>query len=150
MPGLTLTEFADKIEEIMPVVMKSFAKIQAAELFKGKITIAQFFILNYLGKNGETMMKELAQTMSATTAAATGMVERLVREGYCERVYDSKDRRVIYVKLTAKGSGLVKRITQDRKRITVEIFGKISEEERRNYLSILTHIRDVLVEENNN
>lgn len=150
MPELTLTKFADKIEEILPAVMKGFAKMQVNELFKGKITLGQFFILSYLDKSGESMMKDLAQAMNATTAAATGMVERLVRDGYCERVYDPKDRRAIHVKLTAKGLGLVKKISQQRKQLTVEVFGKISAKERESYLLILTHIRDVLKEENKN
>ena len=147
MSDLTLSEFADRIEEVVPAVMKGFAKMQTNELFKGKITLPQFFILSHLCKQGESKMSELADVMDVTTAAVTGIVDRLVRYGYIMRFYDPKDRRVINIKLTAKGSNMVQKINRQRKQITSEVFGRISKEERNNYLSIMLHIRDVLMEE---
>ena len=149
MPDLTLSEFADRIEEVVPAVMKGFAKMQTNELFKGKITLPQFFILNHLHKQGESKMSELANVMDVTTAAATGIVDRLVISGYVMRLYDPKDRRVINIKPTQKGLNMVQRISRQRRQITSEVFSKISKEERDNYLSIMLHIRDVLMEEKN-
>lgn len=147
MPDLTLSEFSDKIEEVVPAVMRGFAKMQTNELLKGKITLPQFFILSHLYKQGESKMSELANVMEVTTAAATGMMDRLVTSGYVMRLYDPKDRRVINIKLTQKGSDMVKRISHQRKQITSEVFSKISKEERYNYLSIMLHIYDILMEE---
>ena len=146
MPDLTLSDFAEKIEDVVPTVMRGFAKMQTNELFKGKITLPQFFVLNHLDKHGESKMNELAKVVDATTAAATGIVDRIVRYGYIVRAYDPKDRRVINIRLTQKGSDLVKRIGRQRRDVTREVFGKISKEERENYLAIMLHIRDVLTE----
>jgi DNA-binding MarR family transcriptional regulator len=150
MSDLTLSDFAEKIEDVIPIVMKGFARMQTNELFKGKITLPQFFVLSHLDKHSESKMNELAKVMDVTTAAATGIVDRLVRYGYIVRVYDPKDRRVINVRLTQKGSDLVKRIGRQRSEVTREVFGKISKEERANYLAIMLHIRDVLAEERKN
>jgi len=147
MPDLTLSEFADKIEEVVPAVMKGFAKMQTNELLKGKITLPQFFILSHLYRQGESKMSELANVMDATTAAATGIVDRLVTSGYAMRLYNPKDRRVINIKLTQKGSNMVQRIDHQRRQVTSEVFGRISKEERENYLSIMLHVRDVILEE---
>ena len=134
----------------MPTVMKGFVKMQTNELFKGKITLPQFFVLSHLDKHGESKMNELAKVMDVTTAAATGIVDRLVRYGYIMRAYNPKDRRVINIRLTQKGSDLVKRIGRQRRDVTREVFGKISKEERGNYLAIMLHIRDILTEEKKN
>jgi DNA-binding MarR family transcriptional regulator len=91
-------------------------------------------------------MSELANVMDVTTPAATGIVDRLVTSGYAARFYDPKDRRVINIKLTQKGSNMVQRISRQRKQVTSEVFGRISKEERENYLSIMLHVRDVLME----
>lgn len=147
MADLTLSDFADKIEDVMSTVMRGFAKMQTNELFKGKITLPQFFVLNHLDKHGESKMSELAKVMDVTTAAATGIVDRLVRYGYIVRAYDSKDRRVINIRLTQKGSDLVRKIIRQRKEVTSEVFGKISKEEREEYLAIMLHIRDVIMKE---
>ncbi len=147
MSDLTLSDFAEKIEDVMPTVMKGFAKMQTNELFKGKITLPQFFVLNHLDKHGGSKMNELAKVMDVTTAAATGIVDRLVRYGYIVRSYDPKDRRVINISLIQKGSDMVRRIGRQRRDVTREVFGKISKEERENYLAIMLHIRDVLTED---
>lgn len=147
MPGSTITEFAEKIEDVMPAVMKGFARRQTNELYKGKITLPQFFILSCLGRSGASKMSELAHLMEVTTAAATGIIERLVRCGYVAREYDPKDRRVINVRLTNKGTALVKKLSQQRRRVILDIFSRISKEERDAYLSVLLHIRDILSDE---
>jgi len=150
MPDLTLSDFAEKIDDVMPAVMKGFAKMQTNELFKGKITLPQFFVLSHLDRHNASKMNELAKVMDVTTAAATGIVDRLVRYGYIVRAYDPKDRRVVNIRLTQKGSDMVKRICRQRRDVTSEVFGKISKEERENYLAIMLHIRDVLQEEKKN
>jgi len=150
MPGRGLSEFIDRIEDVMPAVMKGFAKRQVndLELYKSKITLPQLFILSYLDKNGSLKMKDLAHLMFVTTAAATGIIDRLVRCGYVRRVYDPKDRRVIYIELTNKGSALARKANHHKRRILLDLFGPLSREERDNYLSVLMYMRDVLSKEN--
>lgn len=142
-----LSEFADKMNEIVPVIMKEFARRQANELYKGKITLPQFLILNFLHRNGVSKMTNLARFMDVSTPAMTGIVERLVREGYCERAYNPKDRRIINVKLTAKGNEVVRKINKQRRNMVIRIFGKISQLERSEYLRILMRIQEILARE---
>jgi DNA-binding MarR family transcriptional regulator len=149
MPQISLSEFADKVSEIMPEIMKGFARRHGNELYKDKITFPQFLVLDFLNISGGTKMKDLAHFMYVTTAAMTGVVERLVRDGYVLRTYEPDDRRVIKIKLTPKGSGLVKKMNQQRRHMVLNIFGKISEADRKNYLRILAQIKDILTKENN-
>ncbi len=143
----SLSEFADKMNEIMPVIMKEFSRRHMQE-FKGKITLPQFLILGFLHSNGQSNMSDLAHFMNVTTAAMTGIVDRLVRDGYLVRVFDNNDRRIIKVRLTAEGNTLVKEINQHKRRMLIRIFSAISAEDRRQYLRILTRIKDILLEDN--
>jgi len=147
MREITLAEFADRLNEIMPVLLKEFVRRQADELSKGKITLPQFLILQFLQRDGESKMTSLAQFMHVTTANMTGIVDRLVRDRYVIRIYDPKDRRIIKIKLTAGGNELVKKINEERRKMVIRIFGKISERDRQDYLRILAHIREVLTKE---
>lgn len=144
MSQLSLTEFADKIHEIMPVIIREFARRQTDELYKGKVTLPQILILDFLDKKGESKMKDLAHFMGVSTAAMTGVVERLVKSGYAVRIFDPQDRRIIKIKTTSPGSKLVKKISQHRRQMIIRIFGKISESERQDYLKILMHIYEIL------
>lgn len=89
-------------------------------------------------------MTDLAEFVNVTTAAMTGIVDRLVRDGYLMRVSDPDDRRIIKVRLTSRGAGIVRNVVEKRKEITIKMFGAISEEERFAYLNILTNIKGAL------
>jgi len=142
--SLTLQEFADRLGEVMPVVIKEFSRRQTRELFKGKITLPQILIMEFLKKKGVSKMKDLAAFLGVSTAAVTGIVERLVRYAYAERQFDPADRRVIKIRLTARGQGLIRKIEEQRRRMVIDIFSKISEADRQDYLRILMQVRDVL------
>ncbi len=148
MLGLSLSEFARKMNEVMPVVTKEFTRHMANELSKGKITLPQFLILDFLHREGESKMTALAHFMNVTTAAMTGIVDRLVRDGYALRAYEAQDRRIIKIKLTSPGIDLVKKITQQRCQMVIKTFGKISQADRQEYLRILMQIKDILIREN--
>jgi DNA-binding MarR family transcriptional regulator len=145
MSQLSLTEFADKINEVFPVVIKEFLKRQTNELHRGKITMPQFLILNFLDGRGESRMTDLAKFMGVTTAAMTGIVDRLVRDGYAQRILDAKDRRIIRIRTTAKGTALVRRINLQKRQMILEIFGQLPQRDREEYLRIILQVRDVLV-----
>lgn len=149
MPKLSISEFADKISEITPQVMREISKKEENELFTGKITIQQMLILDYLNNNTQVKMSDLASVMSVTTPAMTGIINRLVRSGYVSRVFDQNDRRIINIKITVKGHELVKKIKDGKRKMVIKIFSKLSENDRQDYLRILTQISNILKENNN-
>jgi len=146
MTTVTLSEFADKMDEIMPVIMKEFLRHQMREFYKTRLTMPQFVVMTILERNGESKMTDLARFINVTTAATTGLIDRLVRDGYAQRMHDPKDRRIIKAALTAKGQKTVRTMLEKRRQLTMKIFGMVSQKEREEYLKILMHIRDHLKE----
>lgn len=145
--SLPLSEFADRLNRIMPVIMKEFVRRNTADLFKVKVTLPQLLVLQFLSEQQEARMTDLAHFLRVSTAAVTGLVDRLVRSGHILRVFDQDDRRIIRIRLTAKGSELMRKINQQRRDMVIHVFGKITESERQDYLRILTRIHKVLTEE---
>jgi DNA-binding MarR family transcriptional regulator len=148
MPTVSLTEFADKLNELMPEIIRGFSRRQSDEFFKGKITFPQFFILDSLRRQHEYRMTDIAHFLDVTTAAATGIVDRLVKYGYVQRIFQPSDRRIIKIKLTAKGAELIQKINAQKRQMFIEIFGKISQQEREDYLRILMRIHQILNQQN--
>lgn len=147
MGDVSMPEFADKLSEMMPVISREFLRHQTAEFYKMKITPPQMIILELLHKLDESKMTDLAHVLNVTTAAMTGIISRLVRDGYAVRVSEPDDRRIIKIRLTAKGANTVKSMTEHRKKMMIKIFGMISQEEREEYLNILSHVYEHLKEE---
>lgn len=150
MNAISLSEFADRLNQIIPIITKEFSRQEFGDILKTKVTIPQLLVLNFLDLQGETRMKDLAGFMKVTTPAMTGIVDRLVRDKYTIRVYDPKDGRVIRVKITNRGQELLKKAKEQKRQAIIKVFGKLPGSDRKEYLRIFTQIKDILVNENSN
>lgn len=147
MPSITLAEFADRLNETMPILLKEFLRRQSAEIYGGKITLPQFLVMDFIVKNKDVKMKDLAGFMKVAMATMTGIVERLVRQRYVERAADANDRRIIKVKLTKAGAAFMNRVYKRRRQVLINIFSQIPAADRDEYLRILNRIKEVLIEQ---
>ena len=144
-----LPEFADRIGELLPEVIRMFVRREACLLGQSAITMPQFMVMNYLLGEREATMTVLARFLNVTTAAATGIVERLVKGGYVKRNYDVSDRRLVRVALTAAGEAQLRKIQLYKRRYIIDVFSKLSVQEREQYLHILSRVRTILQQEKN-
>jgi DNA-binding MarR family transcriptional regulator len=141
---LSTVEFADQILEIIPDIMREFLRHHIQEVSKGLVTFPQFLTMEYLIRQGESRMKDLAAFMNVTMATMTGIIDRLVRDGFTKRLLDSSDRRIVKVTLTSKGLLLTQKIQKARREVITDIFDKISPRDREEYLRILKKIHHEL------
>lgn len=65
------------------------------------------FILHALMKGRELPMSELASKLHVTKQNITVLTDKLEKLGFVERVNSEKDRRVILIRLSAKGNDFV-------------------------------------------
>jgi DNA-binding MarR family transcriptional regulator len=84
----------------------------SSELNRGNISFPQFFLLTYLSSEDYLTMSAIAKKMGHSTAAATGLVDRLEKLGFVERVHAAEDRRKIMVRITTSGSEIVSTMRQ--------------------------------------
>lgn len=142
-----LLKFAETLNNLLPGIIKEFHRRQPNELYKGDITLQQFIALSFLSTQDNTTMGGIAKCLNVTMPAATGAVDRLIRGGYILRYGDPKDRRIIHIEITPRGSAIVKKIDRQRKSMIIKAFSKISPAERSQYLNILKKIGDALKNE---
>ncbi len=55
-------------------------------------------------------MTDISKKMGHSTAAATGLVDRLEKLGYVQRLHAADDRRKVMVQITRKGIEMVSRL----------------------------------------
>jgi DNA-binding MarR family transcriptional regulator len=103
----------ERLADIITVMQRCFLMNLSKELARGKVSFPQYFLLGYLGCHERLTMSEIAAKMGHTTAAATGLVDRLEKLGYVSRMHATDDRRKIEVHITPTGLSLVEEIRED-------------------------------------
>lgn len=96
------------------------------ELTKGKVSFPQFFLLAYLAEEECLSMSNIAKMMGHSTAAATGMIDKLQELGHLKRYTAAADRRKIMVRITEQGRNLV---TQMRNNIATDLAGMMARDD---------------------
>ena len=147
MDSKSLNEHSLSLVEIMPEIIRGLWKRETNGCVSGAITSPQISILMYLNRIGAARMTDAARHLNITTAAATGLVARLVKGAYVQRVYDPADRRTITIKLTDEGRNLANKILAHKIARVQETFGSIPGRDREELLRILTNIKDILTQE---
>jgi DNA-binding MarR family transcriptional regulator len=137
---MNIEEFAYRVIELMPQIVKGTLRQEHDYLTRGEITLPQFWVLNYLHSNGKTKMNSLAKHFRISPGATTGLVDRLITQRLVARKDDLSDRRIVWIELTSKGKEVICSIRKQRIRTLIEIFGRISSKDRAHYLNILEQI----------
>jgi len=111
--GASVKADADRLADFVLFTQRSCILNLSSELNKGNVSFPQFFLLTYLSSEEYLTMSDIAKKMGHSTAAATGLVDRLEKLGYVERVHAAEDRRKIMVRITAKGVELVSKMRSE-------------------------------------
>ena len=140
----SIASFSGEITNILPYIIRGVLKKQTDALKRGEITMPQYLALDLLSTDKLLKMKDIACELNISLPAATGLIDRLARMKMVKRIYDENDRRVIHIKNTLKGKNTAKEIHSQRQQTIAEIFGKLTEQERKNYLQILKKPKKLL------
>jgi DNA-binding MarR family transcriptional regulator len=101
---------ADRLADFIMFAQRSFLLDLSQELNRGNVSYAQFFLLGYLANEDYLTMTDISKKMGHSTAAATGLVDRLEKLGYVQRLHAADDRRKVMVQITRKGIEMVTRL----------------------------------------
>lgn len=120
---------ADRLADFVLFTQRSCILNLSNELNRGNISFPQFFLLAYLSSEDYLTMSDIAKKMGHSTAAATGLVDRLEKLGYVERIHAAEDRRKIMVRITHKGTELVAHMRKEIALNLADVMSNMDEEE---------------------
>jgi DNA-binding MarR family transcriptional regulator len=126
----TVRRDASKLADFIMFTQRSFLLNLSKELNRGNVSFAQFFLLGYLANEDFLTMTDISKKMGHSTAAATGLVDRLEKLGYVQRLHASDDRRKVMVQITRKGIDLVERMREDIVANLVEVMDSLDDDEQ--------------------
>ena len=122
--GASVDADVDRLADFVLFTQRSCILNLSSELNKGNVSFPQFFLLTYLSSEEYLTMSDIAKKMGHSTAAATGLVDRLEKLSYVARVHAADDRRKIMVCITKKGIELVSKM---RTEIATDLAGILAD-----------------------
>ena len=111
------------------------------------ISMTHFHVLTLLRHHDAMPMGRLAEILDASMSSATGIIDRMEERGLVERVRVADDRRVVLVRLTPTGAGLVDQAELVRSDILSAAMARLSDAELAGMTETLHALRHAIAEE---
>ena len=131
---------AGRLADIFTILQRSFVLSLSKKLNRGNVSFPQYYLLGFLAQKGELTMTEIAKKMGHTTAAATGLVDRMEKLGHIKRGHATEDRRKILVKITASGEHIVGEVRDDMVENLLKMMAHLDSNEQRSWVQIYEKI----------
>lgn len=120
---------AERLADFVLFTQRSCILNLSSKLNEDKVSFPQFFLLAYLSSEEYLTMSDIAKKMGHSTAAATGLVDRLEKLHFVERVHAAEDRRKIMVRITKKGTELVAKMRGEIATSLSDVMAEMDEDE---------------------
>ena len=94
------------------------------------LTMAQLKAMMLVVQSGGVRSRELADGLGIAPSAATPLVDRLVEQKLARREDDADDRRIIWIRPTAKAQALHDQLLQTNEEVLAEVIDALPAEVR--------------------
>jgi DNA-binding MarR family transcriptional regulator len=129
--------------ELGPLVAGERAAF-ASRCHERSISMAHVFLMSMIDKHGPLPMTRVAELLGSGLPTATGLVSRMEERGLVRRDHDTRDRRVVFVNLTAAGAGEVRELHEARQRRMTAAIAQLSSVEQAGLLASIRSLRAAL------
>jgi DNA-binding MarR family transcriptional regulator len=111
------------------------------------LTPSQYNVLRILRGEGKPLpILEIANRTIAVVPGITGLIDRLEQAGFVNRLRCEKDRRVIHVALTDRGTKTLAGLDEPLLALHRELLGHLSRAELTELIRLLEKVREPLAE----
>jgi Transcriptional regulators len=66
-------------------------------------TRVQWYLMYYLWRDGQMNQSDIGKKLDIKDSTVARLIDRMEKDGFVQRIKDTKDRRITYVTLTEKG-----------------------------------------------
>ncbi len=95
-------------------------------IFEQQFPGSQSYIVFLLERKGPQKMSDLAESLRLTPGAVTIASDKLIEQGFIERLRDNDDRRVIYLQITDKGKETLEQLRDQGRKAMKAVFSNLS------------------------
>ncbi|MCD6105568.1 MAG: MarR family transcriptional regulator [Thermosipho sp. (in: Bacteria)] len=136
---------AERLERILREICFRIKVKGRKVLKKYPITPAQFDLMQKIYFTGPKTMTELSGNLGIAKSTTTGLVSRLEKDGFLERVKSSDDKRVINVSLTEKGKKVIDEVIIERVQFIKSVLQSMPEQFENELIDLLEKFNSAIV-----
>lgn len=137
-----LAKRARTIGVLLPQITRNLRIAALVDRVRQGLTLAQLTILLILkDAREETMsMGEIARELGVSLPTASGLVDRLSREGLATRLASDSDRRIVLVHLNANGKAVLGRMLRLLDDLLMRLLGDMGEAEQESFVEAVDRV----------
>ncbi|KOF57578.1 MULTISPECIES: MarR family winged helix-turn-helix transcriptional regulator [Clostridium] len=139
-----ICELFDDIFSVMPVFSKIILNVGDKVLKENGIAVAHIKVIYMVKRYKKINITDLGKALSSPKSNVTSWTNKLVKMGFVQRVFDEKDRRVIYIKLTDKGEAFFQFYEEALRKSFEEKLWKLSDEDLKLFKDTLDNMRKLV------
>jgi len=122
-------------------------KLTELALLPHGLSLPQLHLLSVLKGAGETLTTgEIGRAMVKASQTITGLVDRLEEPGFVERVFDRRDRRKVWVRLTEKGERKLEEAFPVANRLAEELSAVLTDQELQDLQAKIEKLRSMAID----
>lgn len=125
----------------------TFSRAVASKVSEYDLTVPQFGVLEALHHLGPLTLGDLADKLLVTGGNVTYVMDRLEQQGFVVRERCGEDRRVVWAKLTPRGSALVAEVFPAHAAFVRDLAGILPESEQEELRELLKRLGRGIAEE---
>ncbi len=133
------------IAQLMPRIIQG---VHLDFLTSRNITQTQFLVLVAIHSRGKCSMNVLASNMQVSMPTMSGIVNRLVKGKYLQRIEDPADRRQVVVELTAKGKKMIQEFQGAVSARWQQVLKTLSQKELSSFYQVISALSERLQKNN--
>lgn len=126
------SKHAKRISVLIPQIGKNIRIANFIDSVRRGLTLSQVTLLILLkeARSGTMPMGQIAYELGVSLPTASGLVDRLHREGLVVRAVNHRDRRVVLVRLTPEGRTVIQRMRRRLSDMLTRLLADLTEAEQ--------------------
>jgi DNA-binding MarR family transcriptional regulator len=129
--------YLSKLEWLSPILVRGLRLLASVEALGQDYSFSQTMILQTLLMHRESRMNDLARFLGLTKANVSGLVDRLAKKGLIARRQGENDRRVVIVRLTAKGQKVARGLAKAHRQGLTKMMRRVRQQDLKVFIETL-------------
>lgn len=136
-------EILENLRKIIRAVDLNSKKLAA----ETNLTAPQILALAMIAQNGPMTLADIAAAIHLSSSTMVGIIDRLEAKGFLVRERSVKDRRQVFINITAEGKKAAKKAPTPLHDVLITKLSNLSGSQQKNIVKTLEQLVDMLLDE---